>query len=77
MQRTISDLSDKVDTGVLQDNSSAAVEELAKGIEKLVKQMRAEQRVVREWVDEQSQQQSELADVLRNISKQASGRGEE
>lgn len=77
MQRTISDLGDKVDMGVLQDNSSPAVEELAKGIEKLVKQMRAEQRVVREWVDEQSQQQSELAEVLRNISKQATGAREE
>ena len=30
--------------------------------------MRAEQKVVREWADEQAQQQHELATVLRQIS---------
>jgi len=45
-----------------------AVRELADGIEKLVKQMRAEQQVVRQWVDEQSQQQHELMTVLRELS---------
>ena len=33
--------------------------------------MRAEQRVVREWVDEQAQQQQELSAVLKDISKKA------
>jgi hypothetical protein len=30
--------------------------------------MRAEQKVVREWADEQAQQQQELATVLRQIT---------
>jgi hypothetical protein len=45
-----------------------AVRELADGIEKLVKQMRAEQTVVRQWVDEQAAQQNELMGVLRELS---------
>ncbi len=45
-----------------------AVRELADGIEKLVKQMRAEQTVVRQWVDEQAQQQHDLVQVLRDLS---------
>jgi hypothetical protein len=33
--------------------------------------MRAEQKVVREWADEQAQQQHELASVLRQITDEA------
>jgi hypothetical protein len=44
-----------------------AVKELAEGIEKLVRQMRAEQKVVREWMDEQASQQGELISVLREL----------
>jgi hypothetical protein len=33
--------------------------------------MRAEQKIVREWVDEQAQQQSELAAVLREQNQLA------
>jgi len=50
------------------NGQNEAVRELADGIEKLVKQMRAEQQVVRQWVDEQSQQQHELTTVLRDLS---------
>ena len=53
---------------------SEAVRELADGIEKLVKQMRAEQQVVRQWIDEQSQQQHELTGVLRDLSARLQGR---
>ena len=34
----------------------------------LVTQMRSEQKVVREWVDEQAQQQAEVASMLRNLA---------
>jgi len=44
------------------------VRELASGIDGLVKQMRAEQMVVREWMDEQAAQQSEIAAALKTIS---------
>lgn len=71
MQRSIADLGNKIEMGFLNDNSGEAVKDLAGGVEKLIKQMRAEQRVVREWVDEQAQQQQELATVLKDISKTA------
>lgn len=71
MQRAIVDLSARIEKGTLNDNSSEAVKDLADGIEKLIDQMRAEQKVVREWADEQAQQQHELATVLKKISESA------
>ncbi|MEC9367923.1 MAG: flagellar motor protein MotA [Pseudomonadota bacterium] len=71
MQRAIIELGGRIEKGVLNDNSTAAVRDLAKGVEKLIDQMRAEQAVVREWADEQAQQQQELAKVLKRISDSA------
>lgn len=70
MQRSMADIGSKLAAaggGNGQDHSEA-VKELASGIEKLVRQMRAEQKVVREWVDEQAAQQNELQNVLRDLS---------
>lgn len=67
MQRSLSDLSDKVDQSAL-GGTDAAVKDLAQGVDKLIRQMRAEQKVVREWADEQAQQQQEIAAVLRQVS---------
>ncbi len=64
MQRSLSDLGDKVGQG----GTDAAVKDLAQGVDTLIRQMRAEQKVVREWADEQSQQQQEIAAVLRQVS---------
>ncbi len=73
MQRSISDLADKIEQGVIRGGSqnSDGLLRLSDGIEKLVQQMRAEQKVLREWVDEQSQGQSELASVLREQNRLA------
>lgn len=68
MQRSLSDLSEKVELRILNDNTGDAVKDLAQGVDKLIRQMRAEQKVVREWADEQAQQQQELAAVLRQIT---------
>jgi hypothetical protein len=68
MQRSLSDLSEKVELRMLNDNTGDAVKDLAQGVDKLIRQMRAEQKVVREWADEQAQQQQELATVLRQIT---------
>jgi uncharacterized protein YoxC len=68
MQRSVNDLSEKIELRVLNDNSADAVKDLAQGVEKLIRQMRAEQKVVREWADEQAQHQHELASVLRQIT---------
>lgn len=71
MQRSLSDLNDKVELRLLNDNTGDAVKDLAAGVDKLIRQMRAEQKVVREWADEQAQQQHELATVLRQITDKA------
>jgi hypothetical protein len=71
MQRSLSDLHDKVELKLLNDNTGDAVKDLAAGVDKLIRQMRAEQKVVREWADEQAQQQHELAAVLRQITDKA------
>jgi hypothetical protein len=71
MQRSLSDLHNKVELRLLNDNTGDAVKDLAAGVDKLIRQMRAEQKVVREWADEQAQQQHELAAVLRQITDKA------
>ena len=45
------------------------VRDLARGVNQLVSQMRAEQKVVREWVDEQAAQQTEVASMLKNLAE--------
>jgi hypothetical protein len=45
------------------------VRQLATGVDQLLLQMRAEQQVVRQWVDEQSAQQSEVASVLKDLAQ--------
>jgi hypothetical protein len=71
MQRSLSDLGEKVDLSMANNTTGDAVKDLAQGVDKLIRQMRAEQKVVREWADEQAQQQQELATVLRQISGKA------
>ena len=44
------------------------VRDLARGVNQLVNQMRVEQKVVREWVDEQAAQQSEVAGMLKTLA---------
>lgn len=51
------------------NGAELAVKELATGVDQLVRQMRAEQKVVREWVDEQAVRQTEVADVLKDLVK--------
>ena len=51
------------------------IRDLARGVNQLVTQMRAEQKVVREWVDEQAAQQSEVANALRELATNMKRRG--
>ncbi len=68
VQKSVGELSGKLDKDTLSDNSTAAVKDLTDGVKTLIEQMRAEQQVVREWADEQAQQQQELARVLKSLS---------
>ena len=79
MQRTLTALADRLEAGGANAQAAAgtndeSVRELAKGVDQLVRQMRAEQKVVREWVDEQAVRQSEVATVLKDLANNISRR---
>ena len=77
MQRAVEGLSEKVKgDGSLPSAPGSGfagggddVRDLARGVNQLVNQMRAEQKVVREWVDEQAAQQTEVTSVLRDLAQ--------
>jgi hypothetical protein len=79
MHRAVLDLNERVGAIPRMDSGGApadeAVRELAKGVDQLVRQMRAEQKVVREWVDEQAAQQSEVATVLKELAASVPRKG--
>jgi len=87
MQRAVDDLSTKLKGGLPSGAGSGSsstfggttddqpVRELARGVNQLVTQMRAEQKVVREWVDEQATQQTEVTNVLRDLAENMLKRG--
>jgi hypothetical protein len=74
MQRAVEDLStrlaDQSMAGAIvgQGAGDEQLRELARGVNQLVTQMRAEQKVVREWVDEQASQHSEVASALKELA---------
>ncbi len=51
-----------------------AIKELATGVDHLVRQMRAEQKIVREWVDDQAARQGEVSAVLKDLAASLSRR---
>ena len=71
MQRSIVELGTRIEMGALNDNSTEAVKDLASGIENLIDPDARGAEVVREWADEQAQQQQELANVLKAITDKA------
>jgi hypothetical protein len=77
MHRAVSELSERLVAAPQGGGAQGeeAVKELAKGVDQLVRQMRAEQKVVREWVDEQAAQQSEVASVLKDLAANVSRKG--
>lgn len=52
--------------------ATAAMAELAEGIQGLVQHMRSEQRTIREWVEAQAEQQEEMKTILRDLAKKTS-----
>lgn len=71
MQRSLEDLTARMTAGPPQTQGPGGeetVRELARGVSQLVTQMRAEQKVVREWVDEQASQQQEVMLSLKNLA---------
>jgi hypothetical protein len=82
MQRAVEDLSARMrgQTGLPSAGAPApgaddTVRDLARGVNQLVTQMRAEQKVVREWVDEQAAQQTEVTNVLKDLAQNIHRKG--
>ncbi|PPD28164.1 MAG: flagellar motor protein MotA [Hyphomicrobium sp.] len=71
MQRAVNDLTLQLGTKGAGTSSSAdeSVRDLARGVNQLVTQMRSEQKVVREWVDEQTSQQTDVTNMLRDLAQ--------
>ncbi len=80
-QRIMEDFSAKIGgqgTAVATAGNGAqdeSVRELARGVNQLVAQMRAEQKVVRQWIDDQASQQSEVANALKQLAGSLQRRG--
>ena len=53
----------------------AAIENLASGIQSLVTNMRAEQQLIRDWVEAQAARESEIKAVLTALHKAIDGKG--
>ncbi len=54
--------------------ATAAMADLAEGIQGLVQHMRSEQKLVREWVEAQADRQSEIRDLLTRLAEQNQSR---
>ncbi|MEL6292323.1 MAG: flagellar motor protein MotA [Pseudomonadota bacterium] len=63
MQRSLGELADRVNAG----GNDTAVRELTDGVNQMLVQMRKEQDIVRQWADEQSTQQAEMVNALRDV----------
>ncbi len=71
LQRSLTELGDRIAvSGPAGESAGAneAVKQLTAGLDKLIKQIRDEQKVVREWVDEQAALLHEVNGALREIS---------
>ena len=70
MSRAVAALNSRLEGGVLAPPAphvEQTVRELSEGIGQLVAQMRTEQKVVREWADEQATQNAEVAGMVREL----------
>ena len=78
MQRSPSDLNDKVEMKVLNDPTGTAVKDLAQGVDKLIRDARRAEGRARMGRRDSAQQQHELAAVLKQITdkSKASARGQ-
>lgn len=77
MQRVLEELNARMAEGGMSGGGGDAepVKDLARGVSQLINQMRSEQKIVREWVDEQASQQTIVTDTLRELAQNIQRRG--
>ena len=77
MQRGLTELSERAGSAGGPPGLPAkddTIRELAQGVGQLANQMRQEQQVLRQWVDEQAQQNQEVAALLKELSAKLTGK---
>jgi len=67
LQDSLIKLNETLSQGGANRNATAAMADLAEGIQGLVQHMRSEQKVIRDWVEAQAAQQSEMKQILRAL----------
>ncbi len=68
VQRNISEMSKRMGGGSGAAGSADSIRELATGVGQLANQMRQEQQVLRQWVDEQAAQNQEVTALLKELT---------
>ncbi len=68
IQKSIDRLSQVMAEGGTNRAATAAMADLAEGIQGLVQHMRSEQKMIREWVEAQADRQSEIRDLLSRLA---------
>ncbi len=77
LHRTVERLGDQIDlgrNGAAANGSSETIEQLADAVTNLVTQMREEQKMVRQWIQNQQVQQNEMQRLLMRQSGTVRGR---
>lgn len=78
MQRVLEEVSIKLGEAPdpsATEQSGKEIRDLAQGVGQLISQMRTEQQIVREWVDEQASQQAAVATVLKDLAQNLERQG--
>jgi hypothetical protein len=67
-QKSLDKLTQVMSEGGPNRAATAAMADLAEGIQGLVQHMRSEQKMIREWVEAQADRQSEIRDLLARLA---------
>jgi hypothetical protein len=68
MQKSLDKLAELMSEGGSNRAATAAMADLAEGIQGLVQHMRSEQKMIREWVEAQAERQDEIRDLLSRLA---------
>lgn len=71
MQRALGEIADRASIGGGSSVDNSSIQQLTDGVHQLLIQMRREQDIVRQWVDDQSAQQAEVVNALRDVIENA------
>jgi hypothetical protein len=74
VQRGITELSERIGSGAGTGPREDSMRDLAASVGQLANQMRQEQQVLRQWVDEQAAQNHEVAGLLKELSSRLGGK---